>query len=135
MGDLVNMDPRPAAEKNIVPVIDRMMEVLTELEQRIEGVSITELTVRLKQPRSSIYRILNTLERHGMVRRDAGGTYVLGARLLGLAACVAAGASEVDEKISAKEWANAVEMEALRGQIWTVRCAWIGVATTRHLRT
>lgn len=96
MGDLVNMDPRPAAEKNIVPVIDRMMEVLAELEQRIEGVSITELTTRLKQPRSSIYRILNTLERHGMVRRDAGGTYVLGARLLGLAAQVAASASEVD---------------------------------------
>lgn len=90
------MDLRPATDKNIVPVIDRMMEVLTELEQRIEGVSITELTARLKQPRSSIYRILNTLERHGMVRRDAGGTYVLGARLLGLAACVAAAASEVD---------------------------------------
>lgn len=90
------MDLRPAAEKNIVPVIDRMMDVLAELEQRIEGVSITDLTARLGQPRSSIYRILNTLERHGMVRRDASGTYVLGARLLSLAAHVAAGASEVD---------------------------------------
>ena len=84
---------RPATEKHSVPVIDRMMEVLTELERRVEGASITDLTATLGQPRSSIYRILNTLERHQMVRRDGAGTYVLGARLLSLAAHVASGAS------------------------------------------
>src|SRR4028118_2110813 len=68
---------RPATEKHSVPVIDRMMEVLTELERRVEGASITDLTATLGQPRSSIYRILNTLERHDMVRRNPDGTYVL----------------------------------------------------------
>jgi len=80
---------RPAVEKHSVPVIDRMMDILTELERRVEGVSITDLTATLRQPRSSVYRILNTLERHEVVRRDATGTYVLGARLLSLAAHVA----------------------------------------------
>lgn len=92
----MTLELRPATERHSVPVIDRMMEVLSELERRVGGASITDLTAALRQPRSSVYRILNTLERHEMVRRDGAGTYVLGARLLRLAAHVASGASEID---------------------------------------
>jgi DNA-binding IclR family transcriptional regulator len=85
-----------AALKHRIPVIDRMMDVLAQLERRDAGASIRELVVALKLPRTTVYRILNTLQLHDIVRRDGGGTYQLGSRLLTLAAHVAAGGGTVD---------------------------------------
>lgn len=85
-----------ASAKHTVPVIDRMMEVLGELEHQDSGLSIRALTDALRLPRTTIYRILNTLHRHGMVWRDEAGTYHLGRRLLTLAAHVAARVSDID---------------------------------------
>ncbi|MFO1142558.1 MAG: IclR family transcriptional regulator [Amaricoccus sp.] len=73
-----------------------MMEVLAALEASATGLTIREITVALQLPRTSIYRILNTLQQHGMVRRDDRGGYHLGRRLLALAAHVAAGVDRVD---------------------------------------
>ena len=64
------------------------MGVLGLLEHRPAGVSIRDLCQALGQPRSTIYRILNTLERHAVVRRTLAGNYVLGPRLLEFAAHV-----------------------------------------------
>ncbi len=72
------------------PVIDRMSDLLELLERRPAGVTIRELTHSLLLPRSTVYRCLNTLESHGIVRRIASGAYRLGPRLLALAAKVAA---------------------------------------------
>src|SRR4051812_47432515 len=85
-----------AALKHRIPVIDRMMEVLAQLERRDAGLTIRDLVTQLHLPRTTIYRILNTLQMHDMVHRDESGAYQLGRRLLGLAAHVATGASEVD---------------------------------------
>lgn len=85
-----------AALKHRIPVIDRMMDVLSQLERRENGLTIRDLVTQLHLPRTTIYRILNTLQMHDMVHRDEGGAYQLGRRLLGLAAHVATGASEVD---------------------------------------
>ncbi|HEX4296910.1 MAG TPA: IclR family transcriptional regulator [Devosia sp.] len=85
-----------AALKHRIPVIDRMMEVLSQLERRDNGLTIRDLVTQLHLPRTTIYRILNTLQMHDMVHRDDGGAYQLGHRLLGLAAHVATGASEID---------------------------------------
>ena len=82
--------------RHSVPVIDRMMEILGQLERRAEGASITELTAEVEQPRTTVYRILKTLERHDVVRRDGGRTYKLGSRLLQLASQVAARATDID---------------------------------------
>lgn len=87
---------RKGAHKHTVPVIDRMMEILAVLESRSDGVSITDLTEALKQPRTTIYRILNTLQHHEIVRRDEAGSYRLGPRLLQLAGQVSLGASRID---------------------------------------
>jgi DNA-binding IclR family transcriptional regulator len=84
------------AGRHTIPVIERMMELLAELERAGPGRTIRELTEALTLPRTSVYRILNTLQRHGMVRRDERGAYHLGRRLLSLAAHVAARAAEVD---------------------------------------
>ncbi len=85
-----------AAVKHRIPVIDRMMEVLSQLERRESGLTIRDLVLQLHLPRTTIYRILNTLQIHDMVHRDDNGAYQLGRRLLGLAAHVATGASQVD---------------------------------------
>lgn len=85
-----------AAVKHRIPVIDRMMDVLSHLERRGGGLTIRDLVSQLHLPRTTIYRILNTLQMHDMVHRDENGAYHLGRRLLGLASHVATGASEVD---------------------------------------
>ena len=85
-----------AAVKHRIPVIDRMMDVLGQLERRDGGLTIRDLVSQLHLPRTTIYRIVNTLQMHDMVHRDENGAYQLGRRLLGLASHVATGASEVD---------------------------------------
>jgi DNA-binding IclR family transcriptional regulator len=78
-----------ALEKHRIPVIDRMMSILELMEARPTGLSIREFVQALKLPRTTVYRILNSLELHGMVRRSGEGDYVLGARLLALSSKVA----------------------------------------------
>jgi len=85
-----------SALKHTIPVIDKMMDVLAVLERRDGGATIRDLVDVLDLPRTTVYRILNTLAAHEVVHRDDAGTYVLGRRLLSLAAHVAAGANEVD---------------------------------------
>lgn len=85
-----------AAVKHRIPVIDRMMDVMGQLERREGGLTIRDLVTQLHLPRTTIYRILNTLQLHDMVHRDENGAYQLGRRLLGLASHVATGASTID---------------------------------------
>lgn len=85
-----------ANERHSVPVIDRMMEILEQIEQHSDGLSITDLTANLAMPRTSIYRVLNTLQRHEIVRRGTNGRYVLGPRLLRLASSLANSTSDLE---------------------------------------
>ncbi len=85
-----------ATAKHRIPVIDRMMDVLAQLERRADGASIRELVDRLDLPRTTVYRILNTLQLHDMVRRTSAGDYRLGPRLLALAARAAADLGGLD---------------------------------------
>jgi DNA-binding IclR family transcriptional regulator len=82
--------------KNGLPVIDRVSDMLDLLERRPAGVTIRELAQSLLLPRTSVYRSLNTLEAHGIVRRSPAGAYTLGPRLLGLAAQVVVDRDEED---------------------------------------
>jgi len=75
-----------ALARHRIPVIDRMVEVLFLLERRPNGATIRDLVDQLRLPRTTVYRILNTLQFHEIVRRSADGTYRLGSRLLALAA-------------------------------------------------
>ena len=74
------------AKKHTIPIIDRMMEVLAELERYAAGRTIRELSGSLALPRTTVYRLLNSLQGHDVVRRDEDGAYHLGRRLLSLAA-------------------------------------------------
>src|SRR4051812_9193627 len=78
-------------DKNGVPVLERMMEILSSLELQPQGESIRGLSEQLSVPRSTVYRILNTLHSHNIVQRRLDGSYVLGPRLLSLASKVRSG--------------------------------------------
>lgn len=71
--------------QNRNPAIERMMAILTELEKAPDGLSLKRLADRTGVTRSTVYRILNSLEAHDMVRQMDRAQYVLGARLLSLA--------------------------------------------------
>jgi DNA-binding IclR family transcriptional regulator len=83
MSEIAESSVGPA---HFVPVIDRMMEMLFVLEKRPDGATIRDLVEALSVPRTTVYRILNTLEHHDIVRRSGEGLYRLGPRLLRLAA-------------------------------------------------
>jgi DNA-binding IclR family transcriptional regulator len=75
-----------ALDRHRIPVIDRMMDVLALLERRPSGATIREIVDALNLPRTTVYRILNTLQHHDVVRRSDDGNLRLGPRLLTLAA-------------------------------------------------
>jgi DNA-binding IclR family transcriptional regulator len=82
---------RRLSDNHRVPAIDRMVEILSLLERHEDGLSIQEFVAACGVPRSTVYRILNSLESHAVVRREVKGRYVLGTRLLGLATRVRRG--------------------------------------------
>ncbi|MFE7844050.1 IclR family transcriptional regulator [Microbacterium sp. NPDC057407] len=64
----------------------RILEVLADAR---EALTIDEVAQRLAVHRSVAYRLLRTLEDHGLVTRDRDGRAMLGARMAALAAGVA----------------------------------------------
>jgi DNA-binding IclR family transcriptional regulator len=86
----------PESAKYRVPVIGRMMDVLAVLETRPDGATLRDLVDLLRVPRTTVYRILNTLHHHDMVRRSTEGSYRLGSRLIILAAHTVADTRDYD---------------------------------------
>lgn len=76
------------AQRNGVPVLERTLDLLSVLEQEENGATIRELCTRLSLPRSTVYRVLNSLLARQFVRRSADGVFALGPALVALAARV-----------------------------------------------
>lgn len=72
-------------EQNRNPAIERMMAILQELERAPNGLGLKRLVEQSGVTRSTVYRILNSLTAHGLVRQLENSDYVLGSRLLSLA--------------------------------------------------
>jgi DNA-binding IclR family transcriptional regulator len=78
-----------AAERNPslyrVQVLDRALAILDALAQLHEDASLAEVAVAVKLHKSSVHRLLMSLERHRLVERDAhSGKFRLGMRLFDL---------------------------------------------------
>lgn len=69
--------------------LSRGIRVLEVLADAREPLTIDEVSRRLEVHRSVAYRLLRTLEDHGLVVRDGNGRIALGARMAALAAGVA----------------------------------------------
>ncbi|MFF1540915.1 IclR family transcriptional regulator [Microbacterium sp. NPDC058269] len=76
--------PSPASQ-----TLSRGIRILEVLADARGPLTIDEIASRLEVHRSIAYRLLRTLEDHGLVTRDAAGAVGLGARMAALAAGVA----------------------------------------------
>jgi DNA-binding IclR family transcriptional regulator len=81
----------PAETAHGIPAIDRAVAVLDAIGAAAAPPGIAALAGQLRIPRSTVYRLLNSLAAHDMVGRDAAGGFVLGARLLRLSRAVPRG--------------------------------------------
>lgn len=68
--------------------LDRGLRVLKVLADSPEGLTVTELSGRLAVNRTVVYRLISTLEQHGLVRRDARSRLFVGLGVLQLASAV-----------------------------------------------
>lgn len=74
-----------SAEKYTVPGLERGLRLLCEFSRHERNLSAPELAKRLDVPRSTVFRLLTTLERMGFVERNEGGRdYKLGMAVLRL---------------------------------------------------
>ena len=89
-------DEKRGVERHRIPAIDRMVTVLEMLERRPGGATLKELVGMAGLPRSTMYRLLNSLETHEIVSHLPGGLYRLGPRLLRFSASVSAEAARYD---------------------------------------
>ena len=78
-----------AAMAHRIPAIDRAVDVMEALAAG--PAPIRDLADRLGIPRSTVYRVLNSLEARGLVLRGGDNAYRLGPQLLRLARAVPAG--------------------------------------------
>ena len=81
----VPLSPATAASAPHSQTLSRGIRVLEILADSDEPLTIAELSTALGVHRSIAYRILRTLEDHGLVIRDAAGAVQLGPRLAALA--------------------------------------------------
>jgi DNA-binding IclR family transcriptional regulator len=81
------MTPDAAAPPS--QTLSRGIRILETLADAREPLTIDEIARRLGVHRSVAYRLLRTLEDHGLITRDAAGRIQLGARMAALAAGVA----------------------------------------------
>jgi len=68
--------------------LDRGLHVLVVLSESPDGLTVTELASRLEVNRTVTYRLVTTLERHALVRRDTRGRLFVGLGVLHLASSV-----------------------------------------------
>jgi DNA-binding IclR family transcriptional regulator len=65
--------------------LDRGLRVLEVLAAHANGLTVTELAVEVGVNRTVVYRLVTTLEQHGLARRDASGRLHVGLGVLALA--------------------------------------------------
>jgi IclR family acetate operon transcriptional repressor len=72
-------------QQNHSPIVDKAMMLLGVVGSRRSGISMAGLVEHLGVPRSTVYRILNSLLAHRFVVRKDGGLFALGPRIHELA--------------------------------------------------
>ncbi|AFL50999.1 IclR family transcriptional regulator [Sinorhizobium fredii] len=77
------------------PVVEKTAHLLEAIADASTGASLASLVGQLGMPRSTVYRILNSLSAHGLVARVNGGaSYVLGPKFVELARRLSPGADK-----------------------------------------
>jgi len=69
------------SDKYFSKVIGKALDIIAILRSSPQPLSLNELTLRLELTKSSVFRILHTLEVSGYIHRDAAGRYAVAADL------------------------------------------------------
>ena len=69
------------SDRYIIPSLDRAFRVLDMLASEQHGITLAQLSRNSDIPKSTLFRILITLERHRCVQQDANGRFRLSSRL------------------------------------------------------
>ena len=80
------MKPDATAKTNTLQTLDRGLHVLRIISTRPAGLSVAELAAELEVHRAIAYRLVSTLEMHGLIARTRDGRIVTGAGVLRLSA-------------------------------------------------
>jgi IclR family acetate operon transcriptional repressor len=72
---------RERSDKYFSKVIGKALDIVAILRSSAEPLSLTELTQQLDMAKSSVFRMLHTLEISGYVERDSAGRYTVAAEL------------------------------------------------------
>jgi len=72
---------RARSDKYFSKVIGKALDVIAILRSSTQPLSLNELTLGLELAKSSVFRILHTLEVSGYIERDGAGRYALAADL------------------------------------------------------
>jgi len=86
---MLNNSGRKTKTTETVPALEKAIAILNYLESIDGEATLTMISDALNLPKSSAFRLLNTLHHHGyIVQEKANGLYTLGPRLLSLANAV-----------------------------------------------
>ncbi len=66
---------------NIIQSVDKAMHLLEVLSQARRPMTLTELSQQTRWPRSTVFGLLTTMRRHGVIAQREDGRYALGLRL------------------------------------------------------
>ncbi len=75
--------PRERSDKYFSKIIGKALDIVAILRSNADPLSLNELTLRLDLAKSSVFRMLHTLEVSGYVERDSAGRYTVAADLRG----------------------------------------------------
>lgn len=98
---------------NIVQSVDRALRIFEIISTKKEGFGVTELSNKISLNKSSVYRMLSTLVRHGLVEQDAETEkYKLGYKVLELSSILL---DSIDLRAEAR--ASLKELEHLTNEV------------------
>ncbi len=126
------MSTKLAPPTNTLQTLDRGLQALDVICQLAQGITVAELAAALQVNRAIAYRLVNTLELHGLVARAAGGRIVAGAGVArlgaGFAAQFRARAQPVLARLAAGARATAFLVVAQAGE-----CTAVEVCEPQHV--
>jgi IclR family KDG regulon transcriptional repressor len=98
---------------NIVQSVDRALQIFELVSSKKEGYGVSELSREIPLNKTSVYRMLSTLVRHGFVEQDSETEkYKLGYKVLELSAILL---DSIDLRVEAKAYLK--ELEDLTNEV------------------
>ncbi len=70
-----------------VQSVDRTLDIIEALSLEPSGLSLTEISTKVKLHKSTVYRLVNTLYKRGFLNKSDSGNYRIGLKLIEIVSC------------------------------------------------